>query len=348
MNLGTSKTWYNLAQQADSGEVSIYIFDEIGAWGVTAKSFIEELLSVPNAKAINLHINSPGGDVFDALAIYNMLSRMPQPKRAYIEGMAASAASFIPMACNEIHMPDNAMMFIHNAWTMTAGDSEQLRQTADFLDRIGESIVNVYASRATVSREQIVEMMDKETWLSASDAKAIGLCTHIDSAVQIAAKFDASLYRHIPSGIACQYATKEKNEMDNEQKPVEQPSAIKPVAEVGESGGVAVVIESAPADPRAEFKQFLAAFGARASDYYGAGLSFADAEKQYLAAVEAENEKLKAQAQERNTKPAPFNPPAKVEADMTWPEALAACGGDYVAAKAKYPEILQKLKAKSK
>ncbi|WP_313687581.1 head maturation protease, ClpP-related, partial [Pantoea sp.] len=114
----------------------IYIYDEIGYWGVTAQSFAASLKALGDIDHINLHIHSPGGDVFDGIAIYNLLNAHSATKTVYIDGLAASMASVIAMVGNPIIMPENAMMMIHKPWGITGGDANDMRDYADLLDKV--------------------------------------------------------------------------------------------------------------------------------------------------------------------------------------------------------------------
>ena len=151
------KTWYNLATND-----TLTVFDDIGAYGVSAKSFLDDLKSI-KAEAVNVEINSPGGDVFAGLAIYNGLRASGKKINVKVMGIAASAASLVAMAGDEIEMPENAMMMIHNPWTFAVGDADELRATADVLDKIGTSLVTTYAKRTGKDEDEIKSMLDTET-----------------------------------------------------------------------------------------------------------------------------------------------------------------------------------------
>lgn len=182
------KTWYAISAKADkSAEISI--FDEIGMWGVTAKDFIAELRQL-DAAAIELSINSPGGSVFDALAIYNALRQHAAEIHVTVMGVAASAASLVAMAGDRIVMPENTFMMVHNPIGIVFGNSEDMRDLADTLDKIGASLVATYVSRTGQSEEQIRTLLDAETWLSAAEAKELGFCDEVQPALKIAAAFD--------------------------------------------------------------------------------------------------------------------------------------------------------------
>lgn len=162
------------AAATSSGELEIQILDVIGAswWfeGITAKGVKAKLDANPEAKTIRLLIDSPGGDVFDGIAIQNLLKRSGKRIEVEVVGEAASAASVIAMAGDKITMHEGAMMMIHRASSIAVGFSADLRATADALDKVTDSIVGVYASRTGKSRTEIAKMVDAETWLTASEA----------------------------------------------------------------------------------------------------------------------------------------------------------------------------------
>jgi len=173
MATSTTKTnnqsWYSIKAKAnDTAEISIY--DEIGFWGVSAASFAQDLKSCGNnLKQINLHIHSPGGDVFDGIAIYNLLKNHPANVTVYIDGLAASMASVIAMAGNEVIMPENAMMMIHKPWGIQGGDAEDMRKYADLLDKVENTLIPAYASKTGKTPEELAEMLSEETWLTAKE-----------------------------------------------------------------------------------------------------------------------------------------------------------------------------------
>ena len=140
------KSWYTIRARASGTEVLIY--DEIGAYGVTAKGFLAELGALPDDAAIDLRLNSPGGSVFDAVAIYNALKRHEGTITVWIDGIAASAASYIAMAGDTIIMPENAFLMIHDPSGLVMGTAEDMRSTAEALDKAGYTIREVGNSEA--------------------------------------------------------------------------------------------------------------------------------------------------------------------------------------------------------
>ena len=147
------KTWYSIQAKADQS-ADISIFDEIGFFGVNAKQFIGDLKAI-DAKTIKLAINSPGGSVFDALAMYNALRQHPANVEVTVLGVAASAASLVAMAGDTIVMPENAFMMIHNPLNFAYGNADELREMADVLDKIGASLVATYANRTGLPEDEI-------------------------------------------------------------------------------------------------------------------------------------------------------------------------------------------------
>lgn len=158
----------------------ILIYSDIGDsyWydSVSAKDIKDKLDAMDNGDLV-VRINSPGGSVFDGFAIYNLLNQREGKVTVQVDGMAASAASVIAMAGDEILMADNALMMIHDPWTMMAGSADEMRDTAELLDKIKGSIITTYQSQTSLSAEEIGEMMAAETWFSAAEAVENGLAT---------------------------------------------------------------------------------------------------------------------------------------------------------------------------
>lgn len=133
-----------------------------------------------DAGLIDVYINSTGGSVFEGIAIYNMLKRHKAYKRVFIEGFACSIASVIAMAGNSVTMPSTSMMMIHNAWTVGVGNANDFRKLADDLDKINESIRKAYMKKSNIEESVLTELMDKESYLTAEECLAYGLCDKVD------------------------------------------------------------------------------------------------------------------------------------------------------------------------
>lgn len=170
-------------------EINLYIYgdvegdyydwytDEFTRSETSANAFREELTKYPSLAQINLYINSYGGSVFEGTAIYNQLKRHPAKKVVHIDGFACSIASVIAMAGDEVIMPKNAMMMIHNAWMLACGNASELRKAADDLEQINKGGRQAYLLKAgeKLSEDELVRLMDAETWLTAEDCLRLGL-----------------------------------------------------------------------------------------------------------------------------------------------------------------------------
>lgn len=183
-------------------KADIWIYGDIGeSWSgesVTAKEFSEELKNLTGVREITLHINSPGGNVFDGLAIYNSLKKFRARVVTEIDGMALSIASIIALAGDEVRMAGNAVYMIHNPWTMAAGDASEIRKVADQLDLVRGSLAGTYAAKTkdSASLEQISEWMNAETWFNSDEALKAGFVDQITDPIEIAAKYDLSRYHY--------------------------------------------------------------------------------------------------------------------------------------------------------
>ena len=182
----------------------IWLYDQIGDnfWGegVSAKTFQHELTALGRVDTINLHINSPGGDVFDGLAIYNQLKAHPARIVVDIDGLAASIASVIAMAGDEIRIAANAMMMIHNPHGMAIGDADEMQRVAALLTQIKASLADTYAARTQQPRAKLAAWMDDETWLPAETAVQHGFADIVAAAQPVSACFGDQLarYRNVP------------------------------------------------------------------------------------------------------------------------------------------------------
>jgi ATP-dependent protease ClpP protease subunit len=189
-------SWYTIRARDSGAEVLIY--DEIGAFGISARGFLAELGALPEGAAIDLRLNSPGGSVFDAVAIHNALSRHAGTVTVWIDGIAASAASYIAMAGDEIVMPENAFLMIHDPSGLVMGTAADMRDMAGTLDKIAASMMRGYAARSGKPEDEIAALMSAETWLTAAEALDAGLATRLAEPVRIAANFDIGRFRNAP------------------------------------------------------------------------------------------------------------------------------------------------------
>ena len=222
----TNPTFYALEKSGDN-ETTVTLYDEIGAFGAGSKQFLSDIGKL-SGQHIHLRINSPGGSVVEGTAIYNALRRHKGGVTVHIDALAASMASVIAMAGAPVLIADNALLMIHNPWTVSMGGSEDLRKEADLLDMLKVNLRNAYVRKTGLGETEIQDMMDKETWLDAVDAVALGFADAIEEGVAAAATAT-------PENLRARF--------DNFAKGMSQKAEI----EVPEAG--TVVSESIPAEP---------------------------------------------------------------------------------------------------
>lgn len=196
-----SKNWFTI-KNAGKGVGEIRLFNDIGDFGITAMDFANELDSVGDVATLNIAISSNGGDVSHGFAIYNILNRHKARKIVRVEGLAASMASVIAMVGDEVVMPSNAMMMIHNPWGVTMGEAEQMKSFGDALQTMQDNIADAYVARTGMDRTEVLDMMSRETWLSAKKAVELGFADTVEDALQIAAAFDLRKFNHVPRKFA--------------------------------------------------------------------------------------------------------------------------------------------------
>jgi len=209
------KQWYKI--EAKTSDISeIWIYEEIGEdiWdgtGVSAKAFQKELSDIKSPN-IHLHINSFGGQVFEGIAIFNLLKQHPAVITTYIDGLAASIASVIALAGDKVIMASNALYMIHLPWGVAQGTANDMRDTANILDKIKSTMTTIYLEKCNkkkkdkdmMSGSDIDSMMEEETWLTAQEAYDMGFCDEIGEKMDMAAcvKFVPAMakagFKHIP------------------------------------------------------------------------------------------------------------------------------------------------------
>ena len=190
-----TEKWYNIKNKAGK-PADVYIFDEIGTYGITAQEFITDIKDLKDTP-INLRINSLGGDVFDGMAMYNVIKRREAKTTVYIEGIAASIATIISLGADEVVMAENSLFMIHNAWGGTMGEAKDMRKTADTLEKITGELTDIYRKKTGLSYDALAEMMDEETWLNANEALEMGFIDTISDSIKVAAKYDVSKFKNI-------------------------------------------------------------------------------------------------------------------------------------------------------
>lgn len=190
--------------EAKKDEADLFLYEDIGdSWdGTTAKLFADELKAVADVRTLNIYINSPGGSVFDGVAIFNQLRRHKARKNVVIDGLAASIASVVAMVGDTITIASNGFMMIHNPWALAMGEAADFRKMADQLDKVRGSILDTYAERTGTAPNVISDMMDDETWMTAEEAVEMGFADSIGSEAKMAAKFDLSKFSRVPKLLA--------------------------------------------------------------------------------------------------------------------------------------------------
>ena len=256
--------WYTIqAKTADTAEISIY--DEIGGWGISAQQFAKDFKALGNnLKQINLHIHSPGGDVFDGIAIYNLLKNHPANKTVTIDGLAASMASVIAMAGTEIIMPENAMMMIHKPWGVQGGDADDMRKYADLLDKVEDTLIPAYAAKTGKSAEELAEMLAAETWLNGKECVEHGFADKLAEPVKAMAQLQSKRlgdYNNMPKAIKDMLMNPQGNAgvitaSETTSIKTETNASVNPVAQVDNTAQVQAELNKRNADIKAVFAPF--------------------------------------------------------------------------------------------
>lgn len=183
-----NRKWFEIKNEAED-KAEVWIYDLIGEdfWGgISAKSFIDELNEI-KASNIDLHINSPGGLVRDGQAIHNAIARHPAKVTTYVDGLAASIASTVALAGDEVIMADNSLMMIHSAWAFTMGNAKETHHNADVLEKHDQTIQGIYQRKTGKDLSEIQDAMEAETWFTADEAVEFGLADRVEEGLQAAA-----------------------------------------------------------------------------------------------------------------------------------------------------------------
>lgn len=248
--------FWNLKKEEQHAE--LYLYGDIEAtqfWGdeITPQTLVDQLKECEGA--LDVHINSGGGDVFAGMAIYNILKRYEGGMTVYIDGLAASIASVIAMAGDRIIMPENALMMIHNAWTIAIGNAGDLRSTADELERVDGLIRDIYAARSGRDGDEIADAMADETWYTAAEALKAGLVDEIEANKAIAASISGNIMTINGQQVdMSHYASTERlRQMATEQpgEPPEEPATDEP-----DNGGEGQPVEDKNAALETQRSQF--------------------------------------------------------------------------------------------
>lgn len=203
--------WYKVRSFKAAGKAvgEVQIYDDIFPWwGYDAVRLSRDLGEFGEVDEIQVRIHSNGGDVFEGFAIYNILRNHPATVTVFVDGLAASIASVVAMAGDEVVMSANAYMMIHNPWGFVVGDSADLRRNADLLDKLKGTIADSYMERWEDSRDDLISAMDEESWYTATEALAAGLADSITGPIEVAAHADLSAYGNVPKAARKLYSGK--------------------------------------------------------------------------------------------------------------------------------------------
>lgn len=189
IDAANGQCWYEIRALA-AGRVEIFLYDVIGGWGITAQQFVSDCkeAGVFEASAVDLHIHSPGGDVMQGFAIFNTLSRLKAKLDIWVDGVAASMASMIVcLPGATVHMPENAWLMVHKPWGGIAGDSDDMRDYAAWLDRNEALMLSAYMNKTGLGQEELEAMLKAETWLTGAEAVEKGFADTLEPELQAAA-----------------------------------------------------------------------------------------------------------------------------------------------------------------
>ncbi len=247
--------WYSITAAAPEGDIDakvieVYVYGEIGAWGITANQFIQDLKAVDDGvSSVVVAFNTNGGDLFEGLAIHNALKRLGERCTGRVDALAASAGSVAVCGAHRVVMASNAMLMIHNPYTWAGGDADELRRVADVLDQAFEVIIAAYKAKAPdIDEDELRRLVNAETWLTASEALALGLADEVGDGVKVQACLGQGAamarYRNTPQALLDQLkASKGEPTEPDVNEPENEPAAPQPTA--SDSTALALMITKA-------------------------------------------------------------------------------------------------------
>lgn len=247
--------WYSITAAAPEGDadskvIEVYVYGEIGAWGITAYQFIQDLKAADDGVSpVVVAFNTNGGDLFEGLAIHNALRRLGERCTGRIDGLAASAGSVAVCGAHRVIMRSTDFVMVHNPYTWVGGDAEDLRRVADVLDKAVEAMVAAYKAKApNIDDAELRRLINDESWLSASEALALGLADEVITDVKVQACLGQgstmARYRNTPQALLDQLkASKEELPEPVVQEPKAEPAVPTPTA--SDSAALALMITQA-------------------------------------------------------------------------------------------------------
>ncbi|MBB4055086.1 MULTISPECIES: head maturation protease, ClpP-related [Pseudomonas] len=230
------KTWYAVHASGEATErvIEVFVYGEIGAWGITANQFVQDLRAMDDGVSpVVAAFNSIGGDLFDGLAMHNALSRLGERCTGRVDALAASAASVAVCGAHRVVIAANAMLMIHNPYTYAGGDAEDFRRVADVLDQTLEAIIAAYKAKAPdIDEAELRRLVAAETWLTANEAVALGLADEVGDGIKVKACLGQGAvlqrFQHAPAELVAQLD--EAPEPDPDLDPVDPPT-VPPVVD---------------------------------------------------------------------------------------------------------------------
>lgn len=285
------KKWFNLSRAEGENKLVVYIYDVIDSfWGQSAKDFVQNVIAHDDISEIELHINSPGGSVFDGFAIYNFLRNHAASVTTYVDGMAASIASVIALAGDKVIVPENAYLMIHSPWMLTQGNASELLKDVEFLDKMTGTIADIYAAKTGMDREEILSLMEAETWMDGKDSLERHFADELIPAIQIAAQYRLTEnYSNTPPAVKAMLAARDEADEEAGETPDTPDNTDTPKAPDDAPEPTATQTPTTEEQCRALIQPYLDKFGEqRGLAYFMAGLSLSDALEKYCAELKAE------------------------------------------------------------
>ncbi|MDH0042381.1 head maturation protease, ClpP-related [Pseudomonas juntendi] len=246
--------WYSITAaaegDADSKVIEVYVYGEIGAWGITANQFIQDLKAIDDGTSpIVVAFNTNGGDLFEGLAIHNALNRLGERCTGRVDALAASAGSVAVCGAHRVVMASNAMLMIHNPYTWVGGDAEDLRRVADVLDQAFEAMIAAYKAKApNIDDAELRRLVNDETWLTASEAVVLGLADEVGNGVKVQACLGhgaaMARYRNTPQALLDQLKAS-KDVVTDLVDPEPESEPAPPATNASDSAALALMITQA-------------------------------------------------------------------------------------------------------
>lgn len=238
-------SWYQI--KARSGVAEIQLYDDIGMWGITARQFSDDLKALGDLSLIKLRVHSGGGDVFDGIAIYNLLKNHPARVEAWVDGLAASMASVVLMSADVIHIPANAMIMVHKPWGIQGGNADEMRRYADLLDKVEKSLTMAYVHKTGKTETEIEDLLTAETWMNGAEAVEAGFADQLTEPLEAAASLNTNRLKEYNMPNALKALMQPRGSVPAPAKP--NPAPATPAADPTPTPAASTPAPAAPAAP---------------------------------------------------------------------------------------------------